>query len=176
MKLRIMRPAPASRTTASAISTTTRMPGEIFAASAPAGTSAAVLERGVDVEFREAQGGGETEQESGADGDRAEVEERANVHGEVERLGLAKGTNHVVEGADAPEGERPSNGAAGDGEHQAFDEELADDSPASGAEGDADGDFAHTADGASELQIRDIGAGDEEHESDGAEHSDKDDP
>ena len=48
------------------------------------------------------------------------------------------------------------------------------DAPASGAEGGADGDFAGTTEGAGEQQIGDVGAGDQEDESNSAEEGEED--
>ena len=59
-------------------------------------------------------------------------------------------------------------------QHQAFDEQLADDAPASGAKGGADGDFAGTAEGSGQQQIGDVGAGDQKDESDSAEEGEED--
>ena len=69
----------------------------------------------------------------------------------------------------AYEAEDEAQDAAGDGEHHALGEELADDAAALRAEGGADGEFALAAGGADEQQVGDVGAGDEQDQADGAE-------
>lgn len=61
-------------------------------------------------------------------------------------------------------GNHPAKDAADGREHQALDEELPDDARPSGSQCEADGDLAGPADRASQLQIREIGTGDQQHE------------
>ena len=60
--------------------------------------------------------------------------------------------------------EQQTEGAAERGQQQALGEQLGDEPPAGGADGDADRDFAPAPRGAGEQKIRDVDAGDEQHE------------
>ena len=70
----------------------------------------------------------------------------------------------------APEREQETGGAADQAEHGAFGQELTDDAAAARAERVADGDLTLTRAGPREQQIRDVRAGDQQHEADRAEH------
>ena len=64
--------------------------------------------------------------------------------------------------------------AAGDGQQQAFRHELTDQMPAPGAQGGAHGELTMARLGAREQQVREIGAGDQQDESDGRlQHPDR---
>jgi hypothetical protein len=65
--------------------------------------------------------------------------------------------------------EHQSACGAEQGEYATFGEELREYAAASGAERDAHGDFALPRFGACEHEAGDVGAGDEQHEADGAE-------
>ena len=67
-------------------------------------------------------------------------------------------------------GNTPAENPAQRGQYDAFDEKLADDAPSSGAKCDANGKFARTADRTRQQQIRQIGAGNQEHEANRAPH------
>ena len=69
----------------------------------------------------------------------------------------------------APTPEQHAQRAGDHGEDQALDEELADDPGVRGAERSPDGDFLVACGQASEKERRDVGAGDQQHEADGAE-------
>ena len=69
----------------------------------------------------------------------------------------------------SPVGEQQSGGGAEQRQHAALGEELREDAAASGAERDAHGDLALPRFGAGEHEAGDVGAGDEQHEADGAE-------
>src|SRR6202008_1683315 len=56
----------------------------------------------------------------------------------------------------------------------AFDQKLANDTPARGSKCCANRHFALTADGAAQHHVGDIGAGDEQNEADGSQHEQED--
>ena len=66
--------------------------------------------------------------------------------------------------ADRLGGQRESEQAAGASEHQALDEELPDELSATGAKRGADGDFLDARRRAREQHVRDVGAGNEQHQ------------
>ena len=71
-----------------------------------------------------------------------------------------------MRGARGDEGQSEPEKAAGEREEQSFDKALTDDTGAAGAEGEAGGDFAQACGGAREEEVGEIGAGDEQDESD----------
>ena len=73
----------------------------------------------------------------------------------------------------APLGERQSGGGAEQGEHATLGDELQEHAGASGAERDSHRDLALARFGAGEHEAGDVGAGDEQHEADGAEERDQ---
>ena len=75
----------------------------------------------------------------------------------------------------AERGEPQAEQAAQTAEKQAFDEKLADDSPARCAQRGADGHFALAAESAAQHHVGDIGAGNDQHEPDRGKHQQKDD-
>jgi hypothetical protein len=75
---------------------------------------------------------------------------------------------HGQQRAHAGEAERESQRAAQHGEHGALGEQLANDASASGADGGADGDLALAARRAHQQETGDVGAGYQQHETDGA--------
>ena len=64
-------------------------------------------------------------------------------------------------------------GAAGDREHERLDQHLLEDARAAGAERGADGELFAPRERASEQQVGDVRAGDQEHEGDGGEEHDE---
>ena len=71
--------------------------------------------------------------------------------------------------ADAEPAEDQAEHAADDRQHDAFGQQLADDPAARAADRRADRDLAPAAGRAHEQEVRDVGAGDEQHEADGAD-------
>jgi len=67
------------------------------------------------------------------------------------------------------DGKEKSRGSGKEGEEKALGEHLLEDAGAGGAKSEAHGEFAAAARGAREQEIGDVGAGDEEHEADGAD-------
>jgi hypothetical protein len=72
----------------------------------------------------------------------------------------------MQEETDGTCGEGDSECASGEREDEAFGEELTNDAEARGSEGLADGEFAGADGGACEEEIRYVGTGNEQHESD----------
>src|ERR1051325_258219 len=70
----------------------------------------------------------------------------------------------------SPPADGDTKNAAAEGEHHALGQQLADQSSAFGAKCGADRELATTARGTREEQVGNVGAGDEQDESDGAEH------
>ena len=64
-----------------------------------------------------------------------------------------------------PDGDNHSKPATGQGQEHAFGQQAPDQTPASGSQREADGEVARTSGGAGELEIGEVGAGDEQDES-----------
>jgi hypothetical protein len=99
-------------------------------------------------------------------------EEDAPVDADREPCSPMRGRSAGLTGeqrAHAHIAEDEAEDAAGDGEDDAFGEELADDAGAAGAHGGTDGEFTLAAGGPDEQEIGDVGAGDEQDEADGSE-------
>ncbi len=115
---------------------------------------------------RGGEGGCEAEEKCGeerdAEGEEQDGQIRRGSHGDVV-VALAEEGD---EGAGGGEGDAESEEAAGEGEEEGFDEALADDACAAGAEGEASGDFALAGGGAGEEEVGEVGAGDEKNEND----------
>ena len=140
-------------------------------AEAGAGAVAALFKSGVEVGARGTDGGEETEEDAGDERDDEGEGEDAPVDADG-GSGFADAWD--VAGVD---GEKPAHtdvaedeteDAAGEGEEDAFGKQLTDDVSAACAERDADGELALASCGADEEEICDVGAGDEEDESDSA--------
>src|ERR1700683_933447 len=118
------------------------------------------------------EGGRETEENSGDDGDEEGEEEDAGVDGDFVEAGDVGG-GESEDGAFEEEHGEESDGAGEEGEEGALCEHLADEPRARSAHGEADGDFAAASGGAREEKIGDVDAGDEEDEGDGAEEDEE---
>ena len=90
------------------------------------------------------------------------------------QCGLADILRGRVEETNPDGGQGEAEEAADDGEQDAFHQQLPDDAPAARAKRDAHSDFTRAVRGPREQQIRDVGAGNEEHEADGAHQREKD--
>jgi hypothetical protein len=71
---------------------------------------------------------------------------------------------------EAPDREAQGGDAAEHGERHTLDQHLADELPPAGTQGGAHGKFAAAGDGARQEQVGDVGAGDQQHGGDGAQH------
>ena len=158
-----MRPAPTSRTTASATSETTKA-FRSARVRTPAPPVRAPSFRDSCTSAREpASAGARPETTRGQDGD----EEREGENG---RAQVNQGEAGQVRGAerdeqrDAPSREEEAHERRPEREEQVLRQKLREDPPASGAEGRADRHLAHARGAPGEEQPRHVGAGDEEHE------------
>ena len=131
------------------------------------------LQGGAGRHPRGLQRGHEAEEERGREGERGGEEEDPQVGRRRERE--VRG----VEGQEAQERPRQRQAedepgdAAGDGQDQALHQELAHDLAAPRAERGPDRDLLLSRRGAREQQVRDVGAGDEEHQADQALQDDE---
>jgi len=107
--------------------------------------------------------GREAEEQAGQQGDEEREAEDAPVErdGEVRR---EKRRTHRPEQILGPLGEDQPGHAADPGQQHAFRDELAEQPPAVGADGEAHGDLALARHGAGEEEIGQVGAGDQKHE------------
>ena len=99
--------------------------------------------------------------------DREEAE-HAGIHVESHPVRPADVLGLAVEPLNAQVSEAQPRDAADHGEQHALDEQLPDDPPPARTERDANRDFARPVGGARELQVGDVGAGDEQDEGDRA--------
>ena len=138
---------------------------------AGAGAVAALLQGGVEVGARGAEGREESEEDAGEQRDGEGEGEYAPIDADggavFANTGQAGGT-HGQQGAHAHEAEQQAKNAASDGEQHAFGEQLADDACPAGSECGADRKFAFASGGADQQKIGHVGAGDEKHEADRA--------
>ena len=133
---------------------------------APRDGSRLVLQGGGELRTRRLPGGHETEHEAGGQGHQKGEEKHPGVGGAAQaaaRLLERQGSEQSV--AD-PRREQKAESAAQTGEEKALDQELAHDVAAPGAEGQAHRDLAFARSGSGQQQVRDVGAGDEQDESD----------
>src|SRR5437868_10324615 len=131
------------------------------------GAAEALLKGFVDVAFGHAPGGEEAREDAGCDGEGEGEGEDGGVEADVADAGQFVGEEfdeqlYAVVGGDEAEG------ASADGDDEGFAEKLLDDARAGCAHGGADGDLFAPGEGAGEDEVGDIGAGDEEDESDGS--------
>ena len=95
-------------------------------------------------------------------------DEHAQVERDVHRTRHALGHGTAQRLHDPPRDDDAKRGPH-HRQDQAFDQELTHEAPAAGAERRPHGNLALTSAGASEQQVGDVGAGDEEHDSHGGE-------
>ena len=124
----------------------------------------------VHVGLRDVQRWRQAEEERGGDADASEKtdDQRIEREGHPVRLAERRIAELRVQRADPRISQREAADAADRGEQKALDQQLTDDPPAACAEGDADGDLARSLRGSPEQQVRDVRAGDQQHESNGA--------
>ena len=164
--------APMTRTSASAISLTTRNPTEPAAAEADAGAVAALIERGGKIVAGGADGGNQAEENPGknrdAQGEQQDVEierDGRSVFADARKDVGADAEQH----ANSNESQDQAKHSAGERDGEAFREQLADDVPAACAECGTGGQFALSGGGAHQQKIGNVGTGDQQHQADGAE-------
>ena len=100
----------------------------------------------------------------GQHADRGDVREHHVVDVKTIQYGIPPVCIAASNALHAGDGEEQADAAADEAEHHALDQQLTDDAPARGAEGDADGDLARPMRRAREQQVGDVRAGDEQHE------------
>jgi hypothetical protein len=110
---------------------------------------------------------GEPGAEAGEDRDETEKRVGAAIGPDVERIGNA---DHAGQDRQQPHGEQQAQRPRDQAERQAFGQELANDTSPAGTERDSQTDLRPSCDGAREQQVRDICAGQDEHEPDCREH------
>ena len=111
------------------------------------------------------EGRGESEEEPGDEGDSESEKQDGHIRGGVHcdvGIALAEKGDKSASGG---EGEAQSEKTAREGKEEGFDEALADDACAAGAECEAGGDFALASGGAGEEEVGEVGAGDEKDQS-----------
>ena len=142
------------------------------------GLAALLFERVDEIGARGLERGAERENERGHEAEQERDAEHACIRLHVEREGLAvqagDGRERPDEQVVAPDRDEQAERAAGAGEHEALDEQLANDAPAVGAEREAERDFLSAAGAAREEHVGEIEAGDEEHAAGHAEEADGD--
>ena len=136
------------------------------------GAASAFLERFGQVRFAAGKAGNKPEEKTGADrdGEGDEEDGAVDVHLAEARDGLGADRFHEV---DRPDREENADARADNREHNAFRQGLAQQSPATGTDRDANRHLAFAGGGAGEHHGREIGAGDEEDERDRAEQDEK---
>ena len=115
------------------------------------------------------------EDNAGQHTDRRDVADHHVIHGEGDPVRLVRILDRSVQPAHTGDGEAEAQGPADAAEHDALDEQLTDDAPAGRAEGDPHGELAGAMRGAREQQVRDVRAGDEQHEADRTHHREEHD-
>ena len=167
-RLRASSPAPATRTTARAISATTNA-FRAHPPRAPIDEPLPALPQSVDqLDARGLQRGRETEEHARDERDRDGEEERGVVHADlVEPRQVRRRQRDQPQHAEPREpGPEQRRREAEDG---ALRQQLPDQAAARRADGGAHDHLAVARRGARELQVRHVGAGDEQHQRDGAE-------
>ena len=141
-KLRIISPAPTSRTIVSASSTTTMRRREPSRAAASGIATSAFLQDLVDVRLRDLQRRRQAEQDPGREADGGQVTEHDRIEGERHPVRLAGVGDCPIEQLDADGRQSQAQDTADEGEQRALDQQLPDDARAAGAQGDAHRDLA----------------------------------
>ena len=177
MKLRIMKPAPASSTSVSARLTTMRAPVQRRARTPPDPMPRPPsLSTSLTLVFDTCSAGARPKMMPVARRDGGEEREDGAVHPEVHVVRLADVLRRGIEQVDADDRQREAEDAADQRQQHALDEQLADDAPARRAERHADADLARAVRGAREQQVGDVRARDQQHERDRAHQRPEHDP
>ncbi len=136
---------------------------EALMAAISGGAAPSALERPVQIEPQGEEGGSDAEDEDGKETGTQRPAEHAPVDGEHEAL-IECRRPVVPQPVVGPHGEVDGEDAAGQGQEQGLDDEGTQQPGARGAEGGAHGEFAGAGHGAGEEQVRQVGAGDEQHQ------------
>ncbi len=129
-----------------------------------AGAARLGLEGGVHIGARGEPRRHEAEEDAGAERDEEGEREDPRIEAELERTGGAADDEAAVDDPVETEGERDAEQAARAREQDGLDELLPDEMEAGGPEGGADGELAQPGGGAGELEVGEVGAGDEQYE------------
>lgn len=126
------------------------------------------IKHAAQIEMGGLEGGCESKENSGEESD--DGDEGQDLRVNPDRPDIGDGASgELPEWSDGEPGKEKSGDGAREGKEDAFREELAKDTSTAGTDGHADGNFAAASGSAREKKIGDVGAGDEENESDSAE-------
>ena len=140
---------------------------------AAAGAFAGVAQRALEITTRGAQSGDEAEEHRCQHGNCEREGENRTIQRNFGFGGNRDRWNQRDDRIQSERGEANADCAADDGENHAFDQELANQTPAARAECGADGEFFFARGGAGEHEIRKVRATDEQKQRDGAERQRK---
>ena len=132
--------------------------------------AAAVFQAGVQIQTGKAQCGRQSEEYCREDGEPEGEGQRASIHGDLVQAGHALRSEHVNP-PDAPHGKEYAERTSRKPQYQAFGEQLPDDAGPSGAERGSHRHLLTPRQGSSQEKVRDIGAGDSEHEGNSADQN-----
>src|SRR6202050_2914817 len=165
--------------TSSRVQTSTTTASEIYEQIAQTVSRAAAgdlsgrfFEGTIYVEAGASEGGRQSEDDAAEDCDAEGVGEGRDVEGSapvVDDITANTSGDGVLDPVHAPNSEKRAGRAAESKQQQRFCEQLPGEPPAPGAQCSAHGEFFGAVAGARETRIGDIGAGDQQHESDEAE-------
>ena len=141
---------------------------------AASAAAASLFQDLVHVGFGDMQRRREPEEHSGPEADGGKEREHDLVHRERHPVRLADAGGGHIEQSHAPRRQAETQNAAQDREQHALDEQLPDDAPAAGAQGDTHRDFARSLGGTRQQQIGHVRARDQQHERDGAHQREED--
>ncbi len=146
--------------------------GDAHLALAGAGAAAAFSEAGDLIGAGGLQGGREAEDHASKNRNQKREEENAWADGHfTQARDICR--REIQQGVFQHDHGKQSNASGNESEQYAFGEHLAMRRPRPGTESEADGNFAVASGGAGQEQIREIDAGDQQHESDGGEEYEK---
>ena len=128
--------------------------------------AAAGFQNFVEIGVGRFEGRNDAEDNPGQKRDRQGEKENARVKGKINRAIRKKWRAEGPEQFTAPVGDEKTGDAAYEGEQSAFREELADEARTTGAESGAQSKFFFAFGGLREKEIREVHAGDEQHEAD----------
>src|SRR3989454_9297976 len=140
-------------------------------AAAAGGPPAAFFQRIVEVGARSLPGRGQPGDYTGQDGQEESEGQRSCVHRQavpvtevLDHIGRHTGPQDV----DSPDGHYEAQSRAESGKQDTLSEQLAEDTPSASSQRRANGDLPLPASGARKLEVRDVGARDEQNEADSA--------
>ncbi len=135
---------------------------------AVAGSARAAADGVMQLQARNAQRGRDAAEKPREHGDARRERQHDGVHPDFRHAWKLVG-RELTQEPHPPEGQREPGGGAGDGEHQALDEQLCADARGAGAETAAHRQLLLAGRGAHQHEVGDVGASDEEYQANGAE-------